>query len=69
MPKTDWLNRDTWLGKTVEFTLFGQKVQGHVCEIQLNMSFGQCVIAEFHDGNKHVKVAGSYQAFRLVREE
>jgi len=67
MPYTDWLDRDTWLGKEVEFKLFGKWVRGHVCEIQYNMPFGRCVIAEFHDGAHHVKVAGSYQSFRLIK--
>jgi len=70
MPGYDWLYNagETWLGKTVEFTLLGQRVRGRVREIELNMPFGRCVIAEFHDGNKHIKVAGSYQAFRIVND-
>ena len=64
----DWLERGEWLGKTVEFRLLGKWVKGKVCEIELNFAFGRCVIAEFHDGAHHVKVAGSYQSFRLVKD-
>jgi hypothetical protein len=65
----DWSDR--WLGQTVEFTLLGQKVRGKIVEAQDSMFFagGKLLIAEFHDGQKHVKVGGSPWCFRRITEK